>query len=278
MIKLSAMKHAIFFGLACCISWATKAQSDSSKTQKPDTVKIGNITIIKEDGKGNSTTIRGNDTTIVINKRAKVSTNWWIVDLGFSNYNDQTNYANTLASGVTGVGVGKDQLEARTGKSINVNIWLFMQRVSLIKNVVNLKYGLGAELNNYRYNSPILYQTNPRSIVLDNRNYRKNKLAADYLTVPMMLNFDLSPGKKKGFSFSAGASAGYLYSARQKTITSENGKQKERDNFGLRKFKLSYIAELGLGPIKLYGSVASQSMFENGIDQTPFNVGLRFSN
>jgi hypothetical protein len=46
----------------------------------------------------------------------------------------------------------------------------------------------------------------------------------------------------------------------------------------LRPFKISYIAELQLGPVKVYGSMATESMFEKGLDQTPFNVGLRFSN
>lgn len=151
-----------------------------------------------------------------------------------------------------------------------------MQKLNIIKSVVNLKYGIGLELNNYRYKEPIKYNTSPTSVELDNsRNYTKNKLAADYLTVPMMLNFNLTPRKKRGFGFSAGVSAGYLYASRQKTITNTDGKQKNRDDFDLRPWKLSYIGELNLGWVKLYGSLASQSMFEKGLDQTPYNFGFR---
>ena len=50
-----------------------------------------------------------------------------------------------LSSGfVTNDFANKDNLKLRTIKSVNVNIWFFMQRLNLIKHVVNLKYGLGS--------------------------------------------------------------------------------------------------------------------------------------
>jgi hypothetical protein len=118
-------------------------------------------------------------------------------------------------------------------------------------------------------------------VVLDNtpnRSYQKNKLAADYLTIPMMLNFNFTPDRKNGFGLSGGISVGYLYSARNKTITSDEEKKKAKDDFELEKWKLSYIAELSMGPIKLYGSYALKNMYERGLDMTPYNFGFRFSN
>ena len=153
-----------------------------------------------------------------------------------------------------------------------------MQRLNMIKNIVNLKYGLGIELNNYRYDSPILYETNPTKVVIDNStNYSKNKLAADYVTIPMMLNFNFTPNRRRGFGLSVGASAGYLYNSRQKTITDAEGKEKNHNDFDLNDWKISYIGELQLGPVTLYGSLATQSMFEKGFDQTPYNFGIRLS-
>ena len=51
---------------------------------------------------------------------------------------------------------------------------------------------------------------------MHSKDAKKNKLAADYLTVPLMVNFNFTPERRNGFGFSAGVSAGYLYSARQK--------------------------------------------------------------
>lgn len=56
------------------------------------------------------------------------------------------------------------------------------------------------------------------------------------------------------------------------------GKVKYRDDFELRKFKIAYIGEISLGWLKVYGSYATRSMFENGLDQTPYSFGIRISN
>jgi hypothetical protein len=179
----------------------------------------------------------------------------------------------------------------RTGKSVNVNIWLFMQRLSLIKKNVNLKYGLGLELNNYRYKSPLSYKegglipysggtiTNEPFIFKDSISFSKNKLAADYLTVPLMLNFASNQADyNKGISASFGVSAGYLYSQRNKQKSSERGKDKNKGEYDMEKFKLSYLGELGIGPVRLYGSYSPKSMYSNSLDMRPYTVGLRFSN
>ena len=226
-------------------------------------------------------------------RQSNVSTNWWVFDLGFSNYIDNTNYATAGSYLVNRPGypaIDKNDLKLRSGKSVNVNIWIVMQRLNLAKHYVNLKYGLGLELNNYRYRSSISYkeggqvpytttQTNAPFIFRDSISFSKDKLAADYVTVPLMLNFTSNPNRKdKGISFSAGVSAGYLYSQRNKQKSSERGKDRNKGDYDLQKFKLSYIAELGLGPIRLYGSYSPRSMYDNGLDIKPYTIGFRFSN
>ncbi len=205
-------------------------------------------------------------------KPSNVSTNWIILDLGFSNYTDKTNYASASAQQFA-PGATRDWFNLRTGKSINVNIWLFMQKLNLIKHVVNLKYGLGIELNNYRYTENIRFVKDPTGVIMDTIDYRKNKLAADYYTVPMMLDFNFTPHRKEGFGFSVGASAGYKYSSREKLISRQTGKYKIHDNFDMEPWKISWIGELHLGPVKLYGSLATKSMFRQGLDQTPYYRG-----
>lgn len=258
------------------------AQTDSTQHEQNDTIRVGGMIIIKKRSRDKDHDNNEAQTYHRKKKSGRISTNWWIVDLGFTNYNDKTDYTSAaIQNPATGFapGLNKDDFKLRTGKSVNVNIWVFMQKLNITHNVVNLKYGLGMELNNYRYSQPIKYLTNPTQVIFDNsKNYSKNKLAADYVTVPVLLNFNFTPHKKHGFGFSAGASAGYLYSSRQKTITSMDGKKKEHDDFDLRPWKISYLGELTLGYVKLYASIASQSMFEKGLDQTPYSFGLRLSN
>lgn len=211
-------------------------------------------------------------------KPSNLSTNWLVVDLGFSNYNDRTDYSSAGAQAFA-PGSKDNWFHLKTNKSVNVNILIFMQRLNMIRHVVNLKYGLGAELNNYRYRDPVKYLTDPTKVILDSMTgYSKNKLAADYITVPLLLNFNFTPNLRDGFGFSVGVSAGYLYSARQKLISDQFGKKKTHDDFDLRPWKISWIGELQLGPVKLYGSYATQSMFKKGLDQIPYTVGVRLSN
>lgn len=212
-------------------------------------------------------------------KPSNLSTNWLILDIGFTNFNDKTNYLSAETQAFAGPDANDDWFKLKAVKSTNVNLWLFMQRLNMIKHVVNLKYGLGIDMNNYRFKEPIKFETQPGThVIMDgNTDYKKNKLAADYVTVPMLLEFDFTPKRERGFSLAAGVSAGYLYSSRQKTITDADGKRKKRDDFDLRPWKLQYIAEMGLGPVKLYGAYARESIFEKGLDLTPYSVGIRIS-
>jgi hypothetical protein len=289
------MKQLITFLAAAMICSAATAQTDTTN-KKSDTIRIGGIIIVKNGKNKND-----KDVNITMGRKdkqkkqnANVSTNWWIVDLGFANYTDNTNYAAAGSYLVNRPGspvLNKNDFKLRSGKSINVNIWFFMQRLNLVKHYVNLKYGVGLELNNYRYKSSVSYkedgyipytaglQTNAPFIFRDSISFSKNKLAADYLTVPIMLNFTSNPGNnKKGISLSAGVSAGYLYSQRNKQRSSERGKHRNKGDYDLEQFKFSYVAELGLGKIRFYGSYSPQSFYDHSLDMKPYTVGIRFSN
>lgn len=290
------MKKLNMLFIAVMAGFGAMAQTDTTVTRKSDTMRIGNIVIIKK-GKKVSADSNGIEITQETQARkhtSKVTTNWWIVDLGFSNYDDQTNYTTANTGGYLvdrpGSSFTKSDFKLRTGKSINVNIWLFMQRINLVKKNVNLKYGLGVELNNYRFRAPLSFkesgeipytgglQTNNTFIFRDSIAFSKNKLAADYVTVPVMLNFSTTPRhNRKPFIFSAGVSAGYLYSQRNKQVSNERGKLKNKGDYDLEKFKFSYVAEIGYGPVKLYGSYSPKSIFERSLDMRPYNFGIRFS-
>lgn len=279
------------------ICMVANAQTEPGKvSNEKDTIRIGNIIITRDGQKSDETNKSGTHITMGRNHKKKVSnvsTNWGVIDLGFANYNDETNYSSTgtyLYARAGTPALGKNDFKLRTGKSVNVNIWFFMQRLNLIKQHVNLKYGLGLELNNYRYRSVsnisyleqnffIPSQSPSPVIIRDSIQFSKNKLAADYLTVPMMINFSTSPGyTNKGLSLSVGVSAGYLYSQRNKQVSQERGKQRNKGDYDLERFKLSYVAEVGLGPVRLYGSYSPKSFYSSGLDMKPYTVGIRCSN
>jgi len=280
------MKRILTLGMILCAVVMGFAQSDTTgkKNNAPDTIKVGGMIIIRKGGGGREI-VRdrgGNDSTWhhrKYNKPSNVSTNWWILDLGFSNYNDKTNYS-SLATRTFAPLSTDESFKLKNWKSRNVNIWFFMQRLNVIEHVINLKYGLGLELNNYFFDDESVHFNkilNPARVTFDYSGLDKNKLAADYLTAPIMLNINFTPHLENGFGISGGVSGGYLYSSRQK-IKNDGHKTKTHDDFDLRKWKVSYVGEVLLGPVKLYGSYATKSMWEKGLDQTPYTVGLRISN
>lgn len=289
--------------LSMAMLYAITAQSQTDTTaNNSDTIKVGNYVIVKKDKDGSTEANNRRSVSISSStsdlldisfgntskkkKNPNVSTNWWIFDLGFANFRDQTNYGAAQSGSYFQVlkpgtpEVDSKNMNLINGKSSNVNIWFFMQRFNLAKQKLNLKYGLGLEMYNFRYEHSISYRKDPENFVFnDSISFSKNKLYAGYLTIPFMINFTPIPEKRNSLSISAGISAGYLISSRNKQISAERGKQKIRGNFDLEPFRIAAIAELGLGPIKLYGSYSLNTLHKSstGVEQYPFAFGIRFS-
>src|ERR1700753_2822924 len=136
---MSSMK--VFLLMAgLCLALAGKAQNDTTHRswdtthKSSDTIHVGSFIIITH-GHFNH-----EDSSYVrvrhYRNHPNTSTNWFIVDLGFANFNDKTVYSSAAAQQFA-PGSTSDWFKLRTGKSVDVNIWLFMQRINLIKNVVN---------------------------------------------------------------------------------------------------------------------------------------------
>lgn len=287
------MKHFILPLLLFCISFQLFSQVDSSGNKKTsssrDTIQIGNITIITNAEGGHTKAILsvsqdGKGETNSKNNKKKISTNWFVWDLGFAGYTDRTNYATAEAQNFLQnpgiINASKGDYALRGSRISNFNLWFFMQRMNIAAGVLNLKYGFGIESNNYFFKNSITYVDGIKPYTVRGlpNEFSKNKLVANYLTVPLMLNINTNPSKRKaGFQFSAGVSGGYLYGSRQKQ-KGEDGTNKNKTDFNLERWKLSYIAELGIGPVKLYGSLAATPLHQYGLDQYPYTIGLRFSN
>ncbi|QEC67398.1 outer membrane beta-barrel protein [Panacibacter ginsenosidivorans] len=296
------MKSVIYTAAFLLLAFQSFAQADTTRPNEPDTIKVGNFIIIKknksknapdtlpqkkysiditigEDNGSSSSNYNGHSW-----HRSNISTNWLIFDLGFANWRDKTVYGSPEANAYLHAAPGEEDftggdLDLRNTKSSNVNIWLFMQKLNITKHVVNLKYGIGLEMYNYKYSTNITYKKSPDAYIFrDTISFSKNKLMTGYVTVPVMLNIDPFPNRRRGLSFSVGVSAGYLYNSHTKQISNERGKQKIRGDIGIDPWRIAYIAEAGLGPIRLYGSYSTNPLHENGLKQYPYAIGLRFSN
>jgi len=287
------MKQSIMAAACLVVTSIGFAQTDST-AKNADTIKVGNFVIIKKKNAGNisdDTEKKRGSLEYSIERRTRrrsnISTNWWIMDLGFANMRDQTDYAAAQAGGYFRTlrpadgPVTQNSYKLINGKSSNVNIWFFMQKVNLYKHVVNLKYGLGLEMYNFRYDTRLSYRKDPAPYVFnDSISFTKNKLYVEYLTIPVMLNINTTPDSRRGFSFSAGVSAGYLTNSRNKQVSGERGKEKIKGDFNFENWRIALIGEMGLGPVRLYGSYSLNRLQKEvtRVEQYPYTVGIRFSN
>ena len=274
-----------------------KSFNDTIVSINDDTVKVGRINIINKNERDASYGNKNWDgmldgdfkkTRISIEKGRKenkrIMTNWWILDLGFANYVDHTTpiyYTAIPINGLMPRYVNSSDLKLNNVKSSNVNVWIVQQKANLYKHYLNLKYGVGFEMYNFRFEQPISFTKAPNSApYFDNVTFSKNKLFVEYLTVPVQLNFQSNPDNSKSFYASIGVSAGYLLQSHTKQISEERGKRKLNGNFNLNNFKMATIGELGIGNIRLYGSFNTTNLFDKNLthfDMTPFAVGVRFS-
>ena len=283
----------IGFMLFLLFSTVSAMSQQDSTSHRSDTLKVGGFVIVSDGVADKISKNWGNNKSIgqvwisrPARKTKSISTNWFIFDLGFANYRDQTNYAYAQGGSYLKVmrpgdpPVSETTTSLNTGKSSNVNIWLFMQRASISKNVLNIKYGLGLEMYNFRYDSKISFRNSPAPMAFnDSIGFTKNKLYAGYITVPFMINLNTNPGTRRGLIVSAGMSAGYLLASRNKQISGERGKQKYRGDLALEPWRLAAIGEIGLGPVRLYGSYSLNALQKSytRMEQYPYTIGIRFS-
>lgn len=236
----------------------------------------------KKSQKGGSITIRfsGKDSCSP-KDTSQVKTNWGVFDLGFANYTDDSNYPSAIAAGYLKPGIGKSNMKLNASKSSNVNIWILMQRRPLIAKNCFVKYGVGFEMFNFRFDNWISYRQNPSpNVFMDTSvSFSKNKLFVSYLSIPLMFNLTNGKSGKNQLSGSLGISAGYLLAARNKQISTQRGKEKFRGNFDLLPWRLAAIGELAIGHIRFFSSYSLTPLHDQSthLSQNPYSFGVRFS-
>ncbi len=281
------MKKALLIMLMGACFQAGFAQEDSTRTaQEGDTIRVGSIIIIKKGGdKSEYDVYKDKDYSYnkKYYKKSNITTNWLIFDIGYSGFTDNTDYggaeAQAFLQNPNGTPLNSGDFSIKGLGISNFNLWFFMQKLNLHKHVINLKYGFGIENTNYYYKTPLTYVDGGTVYVKrDDVLFSKNKLAADYFTAPFMVNFCTNPDSRNGgLQLSVGVSGGILYSARQKQISDERGKQKQKTDFNLDRWKAAWVAEVGLGPVKFYGSYSINPLHKYGVEQYPWMAGIRFS-
>jgi hypothetical protein len=116
-------------------------------------------------------------------------------------------------------------MQLNNAKSTNINVWIFQQKFKFKQPGTYLKYSIGMEMFNFRYEHPINYRKNElMSIFLGDSSYDKNKLLTTYISAPIQFGYDYKLNNKKSIGLSGGVIIGYLYRSINKQIKDESRK------------------------------------------------------
>ena len=277
------MNRLFFIFTSLFLTTAALAQESTPVIYPNDTVKLGNLKIIKINGEEKKdwiTIFRNLDYGAVKldytnTKQAlpkDIETQWLGFDLGVAGYTDYTKYATTptLSSPSVGLPLTNRKMQPKNS-STNVNIWVVQQKVNIYQHKLYFKYGFGFEMFNYFYTNAIDFRNNEKAFVsLSNNTYSKDKLFINYLTVPLQLSRSFKIKNVQTISLSGGVSLGYMLTARNKQISDALGKKKYYGDFNMNDYRVAGIFQLGIGDVKFYGSAALTPM----LDKSTTNIGL----
>jgi|AntRauTorcE11898_2_1112593.scaffolds.fasta_scaffold00623_4 hypothetical protein len=180
---------------------------------------------------------------------------------------------------------GYEKLDLTYEKSINVQVNFYEQNINLIRNHVGLVTGLGLMWDNYRFDDNVILSNSADTLGFEtpapDRIYKKSKLVATYLTLPVLLEFQTdSDNDINSFHLSAGVVGGLRIGTHTKTVYNGNNKNKEREAFYLNSFRGDALVTIGWGKLNLYASYSLVPLFKDGKgpELYPFNVGLQLLN
>lgn len=208
-------------------------------------------------------------------KERKFNGHWAGIELGVNGFLNHD----------LGMDPGEEYLDLKYQKSMNVNINFFEQNINLIRNHVGLVTGLGFSWNNYRLRDDVVLTMEDNELnwkgndPYPGADYKKSKLTATYLTVPLLLEYQTnSKSKANSFHLSAGAIGGLRIGTHTKNVYQLDGYQKvkERDDFYLNPFKVDGVVKVGWGIINLFATMSLNPLFktDKAPELYPFSVGL----
>ena len=108
-------------------------------------------------------------------------------------------------------------------------------------------------------------------------------LVMNYLDIPLELRFNLNPDDlARTFWVAIGGRAGWLFNAHSKIKYVSNGDKivlKERQRFGLNKFRYGPTLRIGIGNFNFFGFYNMSPLFEKGkgpsqTEMTNWTVGI----
>ncbi|MCK4664541.1 MAG: PorT family protein [Bacteroidales bacterium] len=203
---------------------------------------------------------------------------WEGIELGLNNY-FTSDFSTNLAK-------EDEYLNLNTNKSWEVNLNIAGKGFKIIEERLGLITGIGFQINNYRFdnNITLIPDSSVLSYYTDTiNNFATNKLTVTYLSVPLLLEYQVPCGKKnRKFHVSAGITGGIKLGSHTKQKYKNNNKEykdKIKEDFHLSPFRYGLAAKIGYDKISIYANYSLNTLFEKnkGPELYPFAIGIAFT-
>lgn len=146
----------------------------------------------------------------------------------------------------------RPDLALNTARCSMLGFTPFGKEAEIIKDRLRLAAGLGFQFESYAFDKNIRLTDEPSLQGIEDtiRDYRKNTLNANYVTLPVVLQFNTKRNLEKSFHIAVGVIAGYRISSNMTYKWSEDGhrqRERMRNDYALEPYRLSAIAQIGIG-------------------------------
>jgi len=238
-------------------------------------IRIGkrNIEIIEKNGRTNVDVHRDRswDDDDDSWKRKKFNGHWAGFELGINTFYDDGHFG------------GSDFMSLNQSKSLEVNINFLEYNIVLAEQRAGLVTGMGWSMNNYRLDNPVTLQKVDGVIVpdpIDPDGLKKSKLTVSYLTIPLLLEFQIPVNDRSNQVFVSGGVIGGLNLGSHTKIKTDDTKSKDHGNFNINPFKYSLAGRIGLKDISIYATYSLSSLFKDGggPELFPLTIGIGLVN
>ncbi len=207
-------------------------------------------------------------------KEKKFSGHWAGFELGLNDFlTPDLSFAGTVPE--------TNYLDLNTGRSWNSNV-NFIQYSLPMSSGIGWVTGLGYERNNYNFDGNNSIGKDSAGNIgpiypPDGITYIKSKLITNYLTLPLLLEFQFGPEKKGFISFGVIGGLKLWSTARTKYYDGgEKEKDKYREDFNLSPFRYALTVRAGYKFVNFYASYGMIPLFtkNTGPEIHPVNIGL----
>lgn len=202
---------------------------------------------------------------------------WQGLDIHMNAIVDSKNNADPLP--------GYDFMELNYPRSIGVSWNMVQKNINIYKNYVYLATGFGIDWSVYgfRNNTTLRHDTSFLAATFDTVDYKRNRLRAFYVQVPLMLEFTTSKNEDRAFHIGAGVLLGYnVFDNKLKQKYELDGKDYKnivRDDFNINPVRYGLTARVGYGDYSIFANYNVSTLFEKdaGPKLYPVQVGFHIT-